>query len=332
MTFGIDSRRYLLEFFLEKNQEKDRVPQISIDLAAENSSGFLPCDLYDLSSALKEKEGDIPNICRSMRKMLLTNRPDFKAVRQQMIPSVNWNNIFGQTQAKEILQKVVNVLTNQSIQRLYRERRVSIPKGIVLYGAPGTGKTLIARIIATQCGSYFLSISVEQIVHAEIGASEKALRNIFREAIRHQPTVIFIDELETLTSGGVGSVPERIAMQLAEEFDNLTEEDKILIVGATNYLEALPDHLCQFGRFGIRIPIKPLSLEETIQMVILELTRENLPVPDMACLEEMFLRITPMTGAEVSAIIDELVAILPDTELSKIKVAQALHDITINGL
>ncbi|KAJ1919731.1 hypothetical protein H4219_001760 [Mycoemilia scoparia] len=155
---------------------------------------------------------------------------------------VKWEDIGGLNDVKRKLQEsaVWFYKHTESFKRL----GISPPTGILLYGPPGTGKTMLARAVATESSARFLSVSISDMVKAEVGESEKALERLFEQAQQLSPSIIFIDELDALfgTRGGSGSFGKKLISQITLHLDNLKSTgSKVVVLAATN-TRKLIDH------------------------------------------------------------------------------------------
>lgn len=141
---------------------------------------------------------------------------------------------------------------------LFRKLGIQPPKGVLLYGPPGTGKTLIARAVANESGAHFISIAGPEVLSKYYGETEQRLREIFEEAEENAPSVIFIDELDSIAprrEDVTGEVERRMVAQLLTMMDGLEERGQVLVIGATNRLEAIDPALRRPGRFDREIEI-----------------------------------------------------------------------------
>ncbi len=141
---------------------------------------------------------------------------------------------------------------------LFQKLGIEPPKGVLLYGPPGTGKTLIAKAVANESGASFFSIAGPEIMSKYYGESEQRLREIFEEAEKAAPSIIFIDEIDSIAPkrGEVsGEVERRVVAQLLAMMDGLKERGQVVVIGATNREEAIDPALRRPGRFDREIEI-----------------------------------------------------------------------------
>lgn len=283
--------------------------------AVRCTGGFLPCDLHLLARQLSHcsSPSGLAAAAAEIRDEMLT----MGRIRRQEIEYVAWDDVYGQDLAKGELVRLAQLLTDPAHRRLYNERGLEWPRGVVLYGPPGTGKTRLARAMAHSGQAHFMALSLSELVHAEVGASEAALREVFATARRLQPTIVFLDELDALVAephqDHVQSVSARLMLQLCEELDELGRrgaeptgpgepEDLVLVLGATNLLDALPAALLQYGRLGRQIHVGPLTVQEQARMLSRELSKIDMDVGADAILPH--LTGPDRTGAQVVQLLD----------------------------
>ena len=189
---------------------------------------------------------------------------------------------------------------------LFEKLGISPPTGILLYGPPGTGKTLLARALANEIDAYFIAISGPEIVSKFYGESEERLRRIFDEAKRNAPAIIFIDELDAIAvkrSETVGEVEKRIVAQLLALMDGLEPRDQVIVIGATNRIEAIDPALRRPGRFDIEIEI-PVP-DEKGRYEILRIHTRDVPLAKDVDLEKLAEITHGFVGADLAALVKE---------------------------
>ncbi|MBI2550478.1 AAA family ATPase, partial [Candidatus Woesearchaeota archaeon] len=175
------------------------------------------------------------------------------------IPSIKWGDIGGLHNVKQQLKEAVEwpIKNPESFRKL----GVRPPKGILLYGAPGTGKTLLAKAVATESEANFILVKGPELLSKWVGESEKAVREIFKKARQTSPTIIFFDELDSLTPKRGAStdshVTERVVNQILTEIDGLEDLYDIVIIGATNRPDMIDPALLRPGRFD-RLILTPV--------------------------------------------------------------------------
>jgi transitional endoplasmic reticulum ATPase len=180
-------------------------------------------------------------------------------------------------------------------------------KGIILYGPPGTGKTMIAKAIANEIKAHFILVNGPEILSKWQGKSEKNIRDIFEEANRFSPSVIFFDEIDAIASkrsGGDGARnASRIVNQLLTLFDGVTENKGVVIIASTNRIELIDPAIIRSGRFDYKIEVPNPNLEGCL--TILELKTREMPLDKNFNLVEFSKNLLGLSGAEIAFITNE---------------------------
>ncbi|AET64800.1 CDC48 family AAA ATPase [Methanothrix harundinacea] len=180
------------------------------------------------------------------------------------------------------------------------------PKGVLLHGSPGTGKTLIAKALANETNANFFSIAGPEVMSKYYGESEQRLREIFEEANRSTPSIIFIDELDSIAPkrGEVtGEVERRVVAQLLAMMDGLKERGQVVVIGATNRIDAIDPALRRPGRFDREIEIGVPDRVDRLE--ILQIHVRNMPIDGSVSLEDLADRTNGFVGADISALCKE---------------------------
>ncbi|MDK2465204.1 MAG: AAA family ATPase, partial [Candidatus Korarchaeota archaeon] len=199
------------------------------------------------------------------------------------------------------------------------------PRGILLYGPPGCGKTLLAKAVATESEANFISVKGPELLSKWVGESEKAVREVFRKARQAAPCVIFFDEIDSLapargTGLGDSRVTERVISQLLTELDGIEELKGVVVIAATNRPDLIDPALLRPGRFDRLIYVPPPNREARLE--ILKIHARGKPLAEDVDLEELAKRTEGYTGADLEALVDaaallaiqELVQKYPDPE------------------
>jgi transitional endoplasmic reticulum ATPase len=189
---------------------------------------------------------------------------------------------------------------------VFQKLGIEPPKGVLLYGPPGTGKTLIAKAVANESGANFLSIAGPEIMSKYYGESEQRLREIFEEANRSTPSIIFIDELDSIApkrSEVTGEVERRVVAQLLAMMDGLKERGQVVVIGATNRVDAIDPALRRPGRFDREIEIGVSDRNDRVE--ILQIHVRNMPIEEGVDLESLADRTHGFVGADINALCKE---------------------------
>ena len=177
----------------------------------------------------------------------------------QSTEGIRFSDVAGEEEAKEALQEVVDYLHNPS---KYKEIGAAMPKGILLVGPPGTGKTMLAKAVAGESNVPFFSISGSEFVEMFVGMGASKVRDLFRQAKEKAPCIVFIDEIDAIGKKRDGSLVggnderEQTLNQLLTEMDGFEENTGVVILAATNRPEALDPALTRPGRFDRRVPVE----------------------------------------------------------------------------
>jgi len=206
---------------------------------------------------------------------------------------------------------------------LFRHLGIEPPKGVILYGPPGTGKTLIAKAIANETGAHFISINGPEIMSKFYGESEARLREVFQEAEQNAPSIVFIDELDAIAPkrGEVtGEVERRVVSQLLTLMDGLKSRGQVVVIGATNRIEAIDPALRRPGRFDREIRIGVPDRNGRREILLIHTRR--MPLAEDVDLDELADITHGFVGADIAALVREaamnaLRRYLPEIDLEK---------------
>lgn len=219
------------------------------------------------------------------------------------IPKVRWDDIGGLDEIKERLTEAVEWPLKYS--SLFKHAAVKPPKGILLHGVPGTGKTLLAKALASEAGVNFISVKGPQVMSKYVGEAERAVREIFKKARQASPCILFIDEIDSLapTRGlhsGDSGVGERVMSQLLTEMDGIEELRGVLVLAATNRIDMVDAALLRPGRFDFLLEL-PVPDEKT-RLEILKIHTREKPLNKDVDLRGLAKEAEGMVGADIEAI------------------------------
>ena len=222
------------------------------------------------------------------------------------IPSVHWNDIGGLDEVKEELKEAVEwpLKTPEIFTRL----GIKPPKGILIYGPPGCGKTLLARAIATESEANFITIKGPEVFSKWVGESEKAIREVFRKARMAAPAVVFFDEIDSLAPRrGAGfsdsGVTERVISQLLTEMDGLVTLEDIVVIAATNRPDMVDPAVLRPGRFDRLIYTH--EPDEKSRLQIFEIYTKGMPLAKDVNLGQLSVLTKNYSGADIEALCRE---------------------------
>ncbi len=302
---------------------------VDLKFLAEKSHGFVGADLQALSKEagmialrriLPEINLDEEVISPEILEKLNISYNDFEialaniepsALREVLIstPTETWDDVGGLENAKQALQEAVEwPLKFPNIHKFLNAKPV---KGILLYGLPGTGKTLLAKALAHESEINFISVRGPEFLSKWVGESEKKVRETFHKARTAAPCIIFMDELDAIApargrNGGSGNqVTERIVSQLLTEIDGLNSLKDVVLVAATNRPDILDPALIRAGRFEKQIEIG--LPDKTVREKIFEIHLSGLPLDSDVDLKSLALGMEGKTGADIESLCKEAV-------------------------
>jgi cell division protease FtsH len=222
-------------------------------------------------------------------------KPDSKS-------SVRWDDVAGVEEAKAELREIVDFLRDP---KRFRKLGAKVPKGVLLHGPPGTGKTMLAKAVAAEAGAKFYAQSAASFVEMFVGLGAARIRRLFRKARKSRPAIIFIDELDAVgaTRGNdISGEKDQTLNQLLVEMDGFGGTDDLVVIAASNLIEKLDPALMRPGRFDRQIFVAPPDLKGRVE--ILEVHSKNKPVDDVD-LELVARQTAGLTGADLANICNE---------------------------
>src|SRR5713226_4728297 len=239
---------------------------------------------------------------------------DFQAALREIEPSTTrevyvevsettWDDIGGLEQAKALLTEGVEWPLRYP--EVYANAKVEPPRGVLLVGPPGSGKTLIARALANQCEANFISIKGPELLSKWVGESEKGVREVFRRAKQAAPCIVFFDELDALAprrSGAEtdGQVGNRVIAQLLTEMDGIEGREGVIVLAATNRPELIDPALLRPGRFDMVVELDYPN--ETERYAIFAVHTRGRPLAPEITMEELASLTPGRSGADIEAI------------------------------
>ncbi|MCW3021267.1 MAG: hflB [Conexibacter sp.] len=216
---------------------------------------------------------------------------------------VKWEEIAGVDEAKKELQEVVDFLKDpKKFQRI----GASVPAGVLLHGPPGTGKTLLAKAVAHESGATFYAQSASSFVEMFAGLGAARIRRLFREARKHEPAIVFIDELDAVGARrgtDNNSEREQTLNQLLVEMDGFASSGRVVVMAASNLLEKLDPALLRPGRFDRQVFVSPPDVEG--RKKILQVHTANKPLREDVDLHLVAQQTSGLSGAELANLCNE---------------------------
>ncbi len=235
------------------------------------------------------------------------------------VPNVTYEDIGGLKRELRLVREMIELPLKHP--ELFQRLGIEPPKGVLLYGPPGTGKTLIAKAVANEVDAHFISISGPEIMSKYYGESEQRLREIFEEAKENAPSIIFIDEIDSIAPKReevTGEVERRVVAQLLALMDGLEARGDVIVIAATNRPDAIDPALRRPGRFDREIEIGVPDREGRKE--ILEIHTRNMPLADDVDLDQLADLTVGFVGADLAALCKEaamhaLRRVLPEIDL-----------------
>ncbi len=255
------------------------------------------------------------------RKTVVDVRPEPAESGESMMTVVTYDDIGGLREEINRVREMIELPLRHP--EVFGRLGIEPPKGVLLYGAPGTGKTLIARAVASEADAYFISITGPEIMSKFYGESEKRIRNLFKEAEQNAPSVIFVDELDAIAPKReevTGEVERRVVAQILSLMDGLKTRGKVVVIGATNRENALDPAIRRPGRFDREIEIGVPDRQGRKE--ILHIHTRGMPLDDDVDLEPLADRTHGFVGADLEALCKEaamsaLRRVLPEINLEE---------------
>jgi transitional endoplasmic reticulum ATPase len=254
--------------------------------------------------------------------VVIGRRTDIRLVEgeQSLVraPSVSYEDIGGLEREVARVREIVELPLRHS--RLFERLGILAPKGLLLYGPPGTGKTLLARAVAAESRVHFIHLNGPEIMRKFYGESEAKLREVFEQAARHAPSILFIDEIDAVAQKRTevaGEVEKRVVAQLLSLMDGFVSRGQVIVIGATNIPEVLDPALRRPGRFDREIEIGVPNTQARLQ--ILRIHSRAMPLGPDVDLQEIAEHSHGFVGADLEALCQEIGMIALRRYLSSIR-------------
>ncbi len=298
---------------------------VDLDKIANTTHGFVGADLESLckEAAMRVVRRILPEIQNDeeipkevMEKIVVTGN-DFKNAQKEIqpsalrevlvqIPDIKWDDIGGLEDVKQELKEAVEWPLKHP--ETFKRLGIRPPKGTLLYGIPGTGKTLLAKAVASESEANFISVKGPELLSKWVGESEKGVREVFRKAKQAAPTVIFFDEIDAIASTRSGNdtdsgVTKRVVNQLLTEMDGLEELQDVAIIAATNRPDILDAGLMRPGRFDRHIQVK--EPDEEARLSIFKVHTKDMPLAKDVDLKKLAKNTEGYVGADIEAVCRE---------------------------
>ncbi len=314
--------------------------EIMLNDIADITYGFVGADLAALAreAAMNALRRYLPEIdlerpipIELMEKMEVT-LDDFKAAHRGIepsalreffveIPKISWDQIGGLEDVKQSLRETVEWPLSQP--EVFHRMGIHAPRGILLYGPPGTGKTLLAKAVAHESKANFISIKGPEVLSKWVGESEKAVRELFKKARQVAPTIVFLDEIDSIAprrGAFEGShVTESVVNQLLTSIDGLESMEGVVVIGATNRPDIIDPGLLRPGRFD-RLILTPAP-DKDARLEIFKIHTKGMPLTKDVSLEELAEKTAGFSGADIEGVVREaaMLALRKDIKAKEVK-------------
>ncbi|MDI6793710.1 MAG: CDC48 family AAA ATPase [bacterium] len=248
---------------------------------------------------LLELEVTMDNFLEAMKEV------EPSAIREVFVevPDVKWSEVGGLENIKQELKEAVEWPLKYS--DIFKKANTNPPKGILLYGVPGTGKTLLAKAVAHESGVNFISVKGPALISRYVGESERAIREVFKKAKQASPTILFFDEIDSLgprrgSSSTDAHVTERVISQFLTEMDGIEELKGVVVLAVTNRPDLIDPAMRRSGRFDLSLEL-PLP-DEVTRHEIFKIHTQNKPLTKDVDLQKLAGRTEGKVGADIEFI------------------------------
>ncbi|MFX0163045.1 MAG: CDC48 family AAA ATPase [Candidatus Hodarchaeota archaeon] len=342
IEIGVPDRKGRLEVLHIHTRGMPLSTDVDLEKVSDMCHGFVGADIAALAreAAMKALRRYLPEINlddevipQEILEKMEVNMEDFlgamhevqpSAIREVLIeiPSITWDDIGGLEEAKQRLIEVIEwpLKHREAFTRL----GIDPPKGIILYGPPGCGKTLLAKAVAHESEANFIAVKGPEVLSKWVGESEKAIREVFRKARTAAPCIIFFDEIDAIapqrgSDFGDSRVTERVISQLLTELDGVEILRDVVVLAATNVPWLVDRALLRHGRMDRFIRVKAPNLEGKLE--ILKIYTQKMPLAGDVNLEKIAVESEGFSGADLEAIAKEagILALREDINIKEVR-------------
>lgn len=298
---------------------------VELEELAKITHGFVGADLESLckEAAMRVVRRVIPDIKsdeeipKETLKKLIVTKSDFHSALKEIqpsalrevlvqVPDIKWDDIGGLDDSKQELKEAVE--WPLKYPEKFKKFGIRPPRGVLLHGVPGTGKTLLAKAVANESEANFIAVKGPELLSKWVGESEKGVREVFRKARQSAPTIIFFDEIDSIAttrgdSSSDSGVTQRVVNQLLTEIDGLEELQDVAVIAATNRPDIIDPGLMRPGRFDRHIKVdKP---NEEARLSIFKVHATDIPLGEDVKLEKLAKQSEGYVGADIEAVCRE---------------------------
>ena len=327
IEIGIPDKKGRLEIFQVHSRGVPLADDVKLDSYADTTHGFVGADIALLvkEAAMHALRKIIPKIDldqeipAELLEELKVTGTDFDEARRHVepsamrevlveIPEVTWEDVGGLEEVKQELKEAVEWPLKYPV--VFAQLQTKPPKGILLFGPPGTGKTMLAKAVANESECNFISVKGPELLSKWVGESEKGVREIFRKARQASPSIIFFDEVDALvpkrgTYMGSSHVTESVVSQILTELDGLEELKNVTVIGATNRPDMLDPALMRPGRMERHIYVPPPDAESRKKIFAVYLRDAETLLADDVRIDDLIDKTEHYVGADIEALVRE---------------------------
>ncbi len=323
ISVSIPDKKGRFEILVIHTRGMPLAEDVNLEKLAEITHGFVGADLEALTreAAMTALRKILPKIDYELAEIpyeLLLNlevtmdnfydamkEVEPSAIREVFVevPDVKWEDVGGLDDIKEALKEAVEWPLKYA--GLFNKAGTNPPKGIILYGKPGTGKTYLAKAVAHESGVNFISVKGPQIMSKYIGESEKGVRELFKKAKQAAPTLLFLDEIDSLVPRRTGdssgsNVTDRVISQFLTEMDGIEELKGVVVLAATNRMDLIDPALLRSGRFDLMFEL-PVPDEKTREKIF-KIHTANKPLQKNIDMKKLAIETEGLVGADIEFI------------------------------
>lgn len=325
IEIGVPDEEERLEILEIHTRSMPLADDVDLEEFAKVTHGFVGADLESLcrEAAMRVVRRIIPDIksdeeiSEEVLKKIIVEPKDFKEALKEIqpsalrevivqVPDIKWDDIGGLGDVKQELQEAVEWPLRYPEK--FEKFGIRPPKGTLLYGIPGTGKTLLAKAVANESEANFISVKGPELLSKWVGDSEAGVREVFRKARQAAPTVIFFDEIDSIASSRSGNdgdsgVTKRVVNQLLTEMDGMEELEDVAVIAATNRPDILDAGLMRPGRFDRHIKVDVPNEEG--RLAIFKVHTKDMPLGEDVDLEKLAQETEGYVGADIESVCRE---------------------------
>ncbi len=292
---GVQRRKDLL------SEDYGELNDVLGDMLGNMGFGQLGGQLSQLKFMVVNASPSSPVIITENTEVVLN--PKAVEITDEHIPDINYEDIGGLTEEIKKVREMIEIPIKHP--EIFQRLGVEPPKGVLLHGPPGTGKTLLAKAVANESDANFVLLNGPEIMSKFYGESEKKIRDIFADAEKNAPSIIFIDEIDAIApkrEDAHGEVERRVVSQLLTMMDGLKSRGRVIVIGATNRVNSIDEALRRPGRFDREIEINAPNKEGRLQ--VLKIHTRGMPMKNVK-LDELASITHGFVGADLEALTKE---------------------------